>query len=463
MEEKVLAGKKLAGGLRSLLGNLVNLVRMSKFHDRESDDEELSNTGQIIDARELLDKFTKLVWTIRQQSHENRMLLIQLTVELFNGSVCLQECEFASYCDYVIGLGDTVSQHASEICPITIDNLNFEYWLKLFEGWSKQVNESQNYLAQNPQRYGDWLYRCCEKELRTAEHKLLYPATPIKPEFVPYFPTEFDEILNGQSFAESLRDTSPVLSPDDVMSPRKPTTRVYLVKDLAAEMRYRSMRIQGGNADYGRFFEDPVASDCLCGIKQLLYYSDKEDQKLYEMDPWRFMQEKLLNSTNENYYDWPLSRLVELIQIKLEPFVPKRKAGDSAETIHDDENETEAETEGQAIPKGVSLLDAAMSLNEDDSEASSATKKRWVNCRDPKLPKPIGLDSKHKQAHLFEINELLGFIGIVEGIEKVNECRKRLRPKLRFVRPSVNPGKPSKPPAPSAKKTRNNKKNDRKS
>ena len=315
MEEKFLALQELAGALRDLLADLVNLVQLAKLPDAADDRfDDGDEAGQNIDPRELLDKFAKLVWVIRQKNHDARLFLIKLTVELFHGNVGLHEREFASYCDYVVGLVETVSQHASRFCPIRIEDLKIEEWSTDFANW---VKESSNELARSPKRYADWLYCCCEQELRAAEHKLRYPATPIKLEFAPYFPTEFDELLNGRSFAEAIRDTSAELSTDDVMSPRKPTTRVYAVKEFATQLGNRSFRIKKGQSDYGNFFDDPIASECLAGIKQLVFRSDKEDQTLYELAPWRFVQEKLLNVIKENYFDWPLSRLAELIQSKL--------------------------------------------------------------------------------------------------------------------------------------------------
>ena len=73
MEEKFLALQELAGALRDLLADLVNLVQLAKLPDAADDRfDDGDEAGQNIDPRELLDKFAKLVWVIRQKNHDAR-------------------------------------------------------------------------------------------------------------------------------------------------------------------------------------------------------------------------------------------------------------------------------------------------------------------------------------------------------------------------------------------------------
>ncbi|RLS51878.1 MAG: hypothetical protein DWH91_17920 [Planctomycetota bacterium] len=64
--------------------------------------------------------------------------------------------------------------------------------------------------------------------------------------------------------------------------------------------------------------------------------------------------------------------------------------------------------------RGLALLDAALLANEDDRDAARETKRRWNNNRDPKLPTPMGVAQSHRQRAIYNCDELLEFIAIVD-------------------------------------------------
>ena len=91
------------------------------------------------------------------------------------------------------------------------------------------------------------------------------------------------------------------------------------------------------------------------------------------------------------------------------------------------------------VLKGISLRTAALLANEDDSIAASATKKRWHNNREPKLPKPLGKlqnDSPNSQTNLYDPTELLEFIRLADP-NVVDRVREGYSEHLKPVRQTV--------------------------
>lgn len=99
------------------------------------------------------------------------------------------------------------------------------------------------------------------------------------------------------------------------------------------------------------------------------------------------------------------------------------------------------------VVRGVSLIDCALHISDDNPESAKNVKKRWHRSRNPKLPDPIGMSPHHKQRGLFNIDQMVDFINQVDsGLVD----RNRLRTKLYPIR--TEPEKPSpKPSAPSPK------------
>jgi hypothetical protein len=73
--------------------------------------------------------------------------------------------------------------------------------------------------------------------------------------------------------------------------------------------------------------------------------------------------------------------------------------------------------------RGLALLDAALLANDDDRDAARETKKRWNNNRDPKLPTPMGVAQSHCQRAIYDGDELLKFIAIVDpdSVQRVRD------------------------------------------
>lgn len=102
--------------------------------------------------------------------------------------------------------------------------------------------------------------------------------------------------------------------------------------------------------------------------------------------------------------------------------------------------------------KGVSLLDAALILNDGVKDGvEQRTIRRWHASQDPKLPECLGYDPRHSQRKLYELSKLLDFIEKTDGIEHADRCWNSLRQHLREVRIGTKKllGKPSGPSAKS--------------
>ena len=78
---------------------------------------------------------------------------------------------------------------------------------------------------------------------------------------------------------------------------------------------------------------------------------------------------------------------------------------------------------------GVSLMDAALLLNEENRDAAVATKRRWQS--DPRYAalakKSIGVSASHRQTKLYEPSEILAFIGKIENPSAANDIAHELR------------------------------------
>jgi hypothetical protein len=69
-------------------------------------------------------------------------------------------------------------------------------------------------------------------------------------------------------------------------------------------------------------------------------------------------------------------------------------------------SDQETDSDGQILssnqvedaPKGISLLDVALLLNESDLDAARETRRRWYNSKAPKLPEGIGKDCEDSRA-----------------------------------------------------------------
>lgn len=86
------------------------------------------------------------------------------------------------------------------------------------------------------------------------------------------------------------------------------------------------------------------------------------------------------------------------------------------ELLEDQGNQTEETPESSNQTKrveGVTLIRAAMLLNDNDGELAAITKKRWRNKKQPSLPKPIARNLQDSQEDLFEPSSLCEFIEAV--------------------------------------------------
>ena len=86
--------------------------------------------------------------------------------------------------------------------------------------------------------------------------------------------------------------------------------------------------------------------------------------------------------------------------------------------------------------KGVSLLDAALILTEEDRSLSIQKKKSWQKLRTPNLPASIGNCPNHKQVKLFVPSAIADFVEKVEGKTLCTQykLRQRLNAKAREPR-----------------------------
>jgi hypothetical protein len=87
------------------------------------------------------------------------------------------------------------------------------------------------------------------------------------------------------------------------------------------------------------------------------------------------------------------------------------------------------------VPKGVSLRDVALLLNEGDQDSATKTKKRWQALRKPKLPKSLGACSADGQSGLYVPSAILEFVKIVENLpaERISRMNRALKAKRRPI------------------------------
>ena len=87
---------------------------------------------------------------------------------------------------------------------------------------------------------------------------------------------------------------------------------------------------------------------------------------------------------------------------RFDPFWLVARIQDEAARAAAFEREAEQLTPADASPgRGVSLLDAALILTEEDRGSSMELKNKWRKLRTPKLPVSIGSCPRHKQVKLF--------------------------------------------------------------
>lgn len=86
--------------------------------------------------------------------------------------------------------------------------------------------------------------------------------------------------------------------------------------------------------------------------------------------------------------------------------------------------------------KGVSLLDAALILTEEDRPLAREKKSAWQKIRTPRLPASIGNCPNHKQVKLFAPSAMADFVEKVEGKPFCTQykLRQRLNAKARAPR-----------------------------
>jgi hypothetical protein len=94
--------------------------------------------------------------------------------------------------------------------------------------------------------------------------------------------------------------------------------------------------------------------------------------------------------------------------------------------------------------KGVSLMDAALVLNDGDLELAKQTKYRWTRTERSffeHLPRPIGTDPRHAQTLLFEPSTICALIERVEGAHVCRQSRllQALKLRARYARPNSCP------------------------
>lgn len=89
-----------------------------------------------------------------------------------------------------------------------------------------------------------------------------------------------------------------------------------------------------------------------------------------------------------------------------------------------------------AAVRGVSLLDAALILTEEDSQLSRGKRDAWQRLRTPKLPECIGNCPNHAQVKLYAPSALSEFVEAAEGKPLCTErkLRQRLNAKARTPR-----------------------------
>jgi hypothetical protein len=99
-------------------------------------------------------------------------------------------------------------------------------------------------------------------------------------------------------------------------------------------------------------------------------------------------------------------------------------------------NDRGEQPEANGQPKGVSLLDAALILTEEDRPLAREKKSAWQKIRTPKLPASIGNCPNHKQVKLFAPSAIADFVEAVEGKTLCTQykLRQRLNAKAREPR-----------------------------
>jgi len=98
----------------------------------------------------------------------------------------------------------------------------------------------------------------------------------------------------------------------------------------------------------------------------------------------------------------------------------------AAQAMNPPETITESPT-AAVIGKGVSLLDAALILTEEDRPLAMEKKTAWQKLRTPKVPRSIGNCPNHKQVKLFAPSALNIFVEEVEGKSLCTQYRLRQR------------------------------------
>lgn len=69
-----------------------------------------------------------------------------------------------------------------------------------------------------------------------------------------------------------------------------------------------------------------------------------------------------------------------------------------------------------SLATGISLYKAAIVAKKRDKHRASKAKKVWQNCRNPKLPDPIGKSYMHSQTDLYSPKELAEFVATLEAM-----------------------------------------------
>jgi hypothetical protein len=77
--------------------------------------------------------------------------------------------------------------------------------------------------------------------------------------------------------------------------------------------------------------------------------------------------------------------------------------------------------------KGVSLLDAALIITEEDAELSRQKKNQWLRLRTPQLPSSIGKCPNHRQVKLYAPSAIADFIEKVEDKKMCSQYKLRQR------------------------------------
>ena len=135
---------------------------------------------------------------------------------------------------------------------------------------------------------------------------------------------------------------------------------------------------------------------------------------------WHALDDERADFVSEGK-DLPLAR-------KLEKALERARSAVSSDEAAADEDDS--------VPKGVSLLDAAMILNDADEMLALQKKKAWQRMHAPPLPNSIGNCPEHRQRKLYAPSALADFVEKVEGkrLCTKHKLRQRLTEKARKPR-----------------------------